>query len=184
MWCHDVTSHDVTTSYCDVTCCNIIGHVTQMGPDMSSYITCLITSNEILPGDLDLWLTTLTYNPSLAKVKVNCHTKNQDQRSNSLAMRVFTHTHTDGKTALTLSPRPLTREVKIHQNWFTRSKIRSWTRQGRHNRWTDIVKFYIWHGPHNLCQTILWSAGPTPGYVKRLDISDSLRILLPIDCII
>ncbi len=32
--------------------------------------------------------------------------------------------------------------------------------------------------------TILWSAGPTPGYVKRLDILDSLRLLLPIDCII
>ncbi len=27
----------------------------------------------------------------------------------------------------------------------------------------------------------MWSAGPTPGYVKRLDISDSLRLLLPID---
>ncbi len=31
---------------------------------------------------------------------------------------------------------------------------------------------------------ILWSAGPTPGYVKRLDILDSLRLLLPIDCIV
>ncbi len=29
---------------------------------------------------------------------------------------------------------------------------------------------------------ILWSAGPTPGYVKRLNILDSLRFLLPIDC--
>ena len=29
------SSHDVTMSYCDVTCRHIIGQVTQMGPDIS-----------------------------------------------------------------------------------------------------------------------------------------------------
>ena len=42
---------------------------------------------------------TLTYNPSLAKVKVNLHTKNQDHRPNGLAVRVLTHTHTHTLTA-------------------------------------------------------------------------------------
>ena len=39
-------------------------------------------------------VTTLTYNPNLAKVKVNSHAKNQGHRSNSSNMRV----HTDGRT--------------------------------------------------------------------------------------
>jgi len=54
--------------------------------------------------DLDLWLTTLTYNPRLAKVKVDHHAKNQGQRSNGLNRRAptdkwmdtHTCTHTHG----------------------------------------------------------------------------------------
>ncbi len=56
------------------------------------------------PCDLDLWPTTLTYNPSLAKVKVYPNTKNQGHRSNDLAVRLLTHRQTerrkDGKTAI------------------------------------------------------------------------------------
>ena len=46
---------------------------------------------------------TLTYNPRLAKVKVDPHAKNQDQRLNSSNRRVpkdirtDTHTHTHGR---------------------------------------------------------------------------------------
>ncbi len=47
------------------------------------------------PCDLDLWPTTLTYNPSLAKVKVNSYTKNQGRRSNGSAVRVLTDRQTD-----------------------------------------------------------------------------------------
>ncbi len=41
-----------------------------------------------LAFDLDLWPTTLTYNPSLAKVKVEPHAKYWGQRSNGSAVRV------------------------------------------------------------------------------------------------
>ena len=51
-----------------------------------------MSKHNILLFDLDLWPTTLTYNPSLAKVKVNFYTKNPGHRSNSSAMRVPTHT--------------------------------------------------------------------------------------------
>jgi len=50
--------------------------------------------------DLDLWPTTLTYNPRLANVKVDPHAKNQGQRSNGsnrrapTDKRMDTHTHT------------------------------------------------------------------------------------------
>ena len=44
----------------------------------------------LLAFALDLWPTTLTYSPSLAKVKVDPHTKNQDQRSNDSAVRALT----------------------------------------------------------------------------------------------
>ncbi len=44
--------------------------------------------NTIFTIDLDLWPTTLTYNPNLAKVKVNLHTKYQCHRSNGSAARV------------------------------------------------------------------------------------------------
>ncbi len=40
--------------------------------------------------DLDLWPTTLTYIASLAKVKVDLHTKDEGRRSNGLAGRVGT----------------------------------------------------------------------------------------------
>ena len=48
--------------------------------------------------DLDLWPTTLIYNPSLAKVKVNPHAKNQGKRSNCSKVRASTDWQTDGLT--------------------------------------------------------------------------------------
>jgi len=58
--------------------------------------------------DLDLWLTILTYNPRLAKVKVDPHAKSQGQRSNSSHRRVptdkRTHTHTHGRYKRINSP--------------------------------------------------------------------------------
>ena len=51
---------------------------------------------------------------SIAKVKVNFHTKNQGHRSNDLTVSMFTdrHTHRE-KHGRILWPRPLTREVKM-----------------------------------------------------------------------
>jgi len=48
--------------------------------------------------DLDLWPTTLTYDPRLAKVKVNPHAKYQDQRSNGSNRRAPTDKRTDTRT--------------------------------------------------------------------------------------
>ncbi len=47
--------------------------------------------------DLDLWPMTLTYNPILAKVKVDPNTENQGRRSNGSAL----HRQTDGRTDAT-----------------------------------------------------------------------------------
>jgi len=50
--------------------------------------------------DLDLWPTTLTYNPRLAKVNIDPHAKNQDQKSNGSNRRAtdkWTDTHTHGR---------------------------------------------------------------------------------------
>jgi len=51
--------------------------------------------------DLDLWPTTLTYNPRLAKVKVDPHAKYQGQRSNGSNRRVPTDKRTDTRTLQT-----------------------------------------------------------------------------------
>ena len=48
--------------------------------------------------DLDIWPTTLTYNPNLAKVKVNPHAKNQGRRSNGSSRRVQTDKRINGQT--------------------------------------------------------------------------------------
>ncbi len=92
---HYVTSPDVMMSYCDVTWSHTIGHD----------FTWEFPSGKSLSCDLDLWPTTLTYNTSLAKVKVNPHTKNQGHRSNGSGVRVLTHTHThrrkDGSESIT-----------------------------------------------------------------------------------
>ena len=54
-----------------------------------------------LAFDLDLWPTTLTFNPKLAKVKVNLHTKFQGHRSIGSSVRA----EIDGRTLpSTLSP--------------------------------------------------------------------------------
>ena len=70
----------------------ILLHIMSVTQSQMSHLTsALLLGNENLPDDLDLWPTTLTYNPSLAKVKVNSHTKNQGHRSNGSAVRVLTH---------------------------------------------------------------------------------------------
>ena len=48
--------------------------------------------------DLDLWPTTLTYNPRLAKVRVDPTAKNQGQRSNGSNRRAPTDKRTDTHT--------------------------------------------------------------------------------------
>ena len=55
--------------------------------------------------DLDFWSTTLTYNPILAKVKVDSHTKNQGRRSNGSAVRAQTNRRTDGRYQVHHLPR-------------------------------------------------------------------------------
>ncbi len=61
---------------------------------------------QFLAGDLDLWPTTLTYSPTLARVKVDPHAKNQGQRSNGSNRRGRILRHTmDGQTLpIPLSP--------------------------------------------------------------------------------
>jgi len=49
------------------------------------------------PFDLDLWPTTLTYHPRLAKVKIDPHAKNQSQRSDVSNRRAPTDKPTDGR---------------------------------------------------------------------------------------
>ncbi len=51
-----------------------------------------------LAFDLDLWPTTLAYNPILVNVKVDPHAKNQGLRSNGSAVRAQTDGQTDGQT--------------------------------------------------------------------------------------
>ena len=43
---------------------------------------------------MKFYVVTLTYNPSLVKVKIKSHTKNQGHRSKGSAGRVLTHRHT------------------------------------------------------------------------------------------
>ncbi len=50
---------------------------------------------DLSPFDLELWPTTFTYNPSLAKVKVDPHAKNEAQRSNGIGVRELTDRQTD-----------------------------------------------------------------------------------------
>ena len=50
------------------------------------------------PFDLELWPTTLTYNPNLAKVNVDPHAKNQGRRSNGSNRRTRTNKQTNKRT--------------------------------------------------------------------------------------
>ena len=69
--------------------------------------------------DLDLWPTTLTYNPRLDKVKIDPHAKNQGQRSNDSSRRAptdkrtDTHTHTHGRYQTYYLPC-----YAVDNNWF------------------------------------------------------------------
>ena len=56
---------------------------------------------QFLLCDLELWPTTLTYNPSLASVKVNTHTKNECCRSNGSNRRARKYKQTNKQTDAT-----------------------------------------------------------------------------------
>jgi len=68
--------------------------------------------------DLDLWPATLTYNPRLAKVKVDPHAINQGQMSNGSNRRAptdkRTHTHTDATKRIIAAA---TRSINIRLSW-------------------------------------------------------------------
>ncbi len=69
--------------------------LTSIQVERQRYVT---TKHNLLLYDLDLWPTTLNYNPKLAKVKVNLHIQNQDHRSNSSNRRAQTNRRTDKRT--------------------------------------------------------------------------------------
>ncbi len=100
------TQINYVTSYRDVmiSLYDVISVTMSLNLDQTSHHCAKLLHNEISPNDLNLWPTTLTYNPSLAKINVKSHTKNQCHRSNG---------HTDTKTAPILWPRPLTWKVII-----------------------------------------------------------------------
>ncbi len=81
---------------------------TEPAVSLSRY-SALLLVNKNLPNDLDLWPTTLNYNPSLAKVKVNSHSKIEVIGQ---MVRLWECWHTHTQTAPILLPRPLTRKVK------------------------------------------------------------------------
>ncbi len=58
----------------------------------------LSANHDFLLFDLDLWPTTLTYNPSLASIKVDPYTRNEGQMSNGSASRAWTNTPTNTQT--------------------------------------------------------------------------------------
>ena len=65
--------------------------------------------------DLDFWPTTLTYNPRLAKVKVDPRVKNQGQRSNGSNRRAPTDKRTNGcytKRIIALATRSIIRHQR------------------------------------------------------------------------
>jgi len=69
-----------------------IGWTQQLSPNIDLLRPLVQTKErkQFSPFDLDLWPTTLTYNPRLAEVKVDPHAKNQSQRSNGSNRRVPT----------------------------------------------------------------------------------------------
>ncbi len=69
-----------------------------------------------LAFDLDLWPTTLTYNPKLAKVKLYLHTKYQGRRSNSSGMRVVMDGRTDRRTDGWTQPSTLSPHFAVDKN--------------------------------------------------------------------
>ncbi len=68
-----------------------------VGVPNQSKLSLQTNSKWFQSSEAKLWPTTLTYNPSLARVKVNQHAKNQGQRSNGPNRRVFTSKQTGGR---------------------------------------------------------------------------------------
>jgi len=72
--------------------------------------------------DLELWLTTLTYNPKLAKVKVDPHAKNQGQtvQIGECPQQTDTHTHTwtNGRTHTWMLPNVLSPLLRGWKGWM------------------------------------------------------------------
>ncbi len=79
-WWHNVTSHDVM-SCCDITCCHIIGHVTQMVPHI-----CPFCSNTTL-WNVTWWPWPFTYDPDLVSQPSYGQGQLPYQKSRSLVKR-------------------------------------------------------------------------------------------------
>ena len=97
IWCHNVTSHDVILWH------HMSSHHRPCHSDGTRHLSIVLNyyvmKFYVVILTFDLWPTTLTYTPSLAKV--NYHTKNQGHRLNGLAVRVLTHRHTQGSNSMT-----------------------------------------------------------------------------------
>ncbi len=101
--------------------------------------------------DLDLWPTTLTYNPNLAKVKVDPHAKNEGHRSNISSMRGLTDRRADRRTDTTKRIiYPASQSIK------------------RAHLWNVLIKAHVlrgnvldgcWQSIHSILKCKLWLAG-------------------------
>jgi len=99
--------------------------------------------------DLELWPTTLTHNPRLAKVKIDPHAENQGQRSNGSIRRAptvkRTDTHTDAtKRIIAPATRSITRSVETQ--W-----VEMWTVLELMN-----VQRWNWNCALNVVQLTMW----------------------------
>ena len=103
MWCHIMSRHHNETSHV------VTSLAMSLRWDRTSLYSAELLCNEISPGDPELWPTSLTFNRSLAKVKVDSNTKNQGHRSNGL--RVLTHTQT--QTYRNTDSSCINREIKM-----------------------------------------------------------------------
>ncbi len=83
---------------------------------------------------------TLTYNPNLAKVKVNLHTKYQGRRSNGSAVRAQTEGHPNGRT-------DATKYIRAHSLYFTVDDSSDELKSGSTRKKTDHSAFFLFSPP-------------------------------------
>ena len=74
----------------------------------------VVSKHDLLLFDLELWPTTLTYNPILAKVNVDPQIKNQRHRSNGSTVRVLTDERMDTPKGIIS---PALRSIKRRDVW-------------------------------------------------------------------
>ena len=94
-----------------------------------------------LPGDLDLWPTTLTYNPNLVKVNANFYTKNQGHGSSGLVGRKPTdrHTHTEKDSSDSITSTADAGVNKVSSIWSREKTQECVTDRG----WSMYVQFAV-----------------------------------------